>query len=119
MFQNSLTLIHECGLTHLHVFPFSPREGTPAARMPQISREIIKIRAEKLRKEGEKAYQKHLIYLKNSQQTILVERDGIGRTEDYTLTQIKDVKAGTIVKALIVDHDGNKLIATLPESNAA
>ncbi|AQX19026.1 MULTISPECIES: tRNA (N(6)-L-threonylcarbamoyladenosine(37)-C(2))-methylthiotransferase MtaB [unclassified Bartonella] len=119
MFQNSLALIHECGLTHLHVFPFSPREGTPAARMPQISREIIKIRAEKLRKEGEKAYQKHLIYLKNSQQTILVERDGIGRTEDYTLTQIKDVKAGAIVKALIVDHDGNKLIATLPESNAA
>ncbi|CBI77058.1 conserved protein of unknown function [Bartonella clarridgeiae 73] len=119
MFQNSLTLINECGLTYLHVFPFSPREGTPAARMPQINRETIKIRAEKLRKEGEKAYRKHLIHLKNSQQTILIERDGIGRTEDYTLTQIKGTKAGTIVKALIIDHDGKKLIAALPESNAA
>ncbi|MCZ2203525.1 tRNA (N(6)-L-threonylcarbamoyladenosine(37)-C(2))-methylthiotransferase MtaB [Bartonella sp. A05] len=119
MFQNSLNLIDDCGLTHLHVFPFSPRKGTPAARMPQINRKTVKIRAEKLRKAGEKAYQKHLAHLQNSQQTILVEKDGIGRTEDYTLTHIKGAKAGTIVKALIIDHDGNKLIAEHPESNAA
>ncbi|WP_375614342.1 tRNA (N(6)-L-threonylcarbamoyladenosine(37)-C(2))-methylthiotransferase MtaB [Bartonella sp. AC535YNZD] len=119
MFQNSLALIKECNLTHLHVFPFSPREGTPAARMPQINRRIVKMRAERLRKAGEEAYQKHLAHLKNSQQTILVERDEIGRTEDYTLVQIKGVKAGTIVQALIVDHDGDKLIAVLPKLNAA
>lgn len=119
MFQNSLALIKECNLTHLHVFPFSPREGTPAARMPQINRKIVKMRAERLRKAGEEAYQKHLAHLKNSQQTILVERDEIGRTEDYTLVQIKGVKAGTIVQALIVDHDGDKLIAVLPKLNAA
>ncbi|WP_375703196.1 tRNA (N(6)-L-threonylcarbamoyladenosine(37)-C(2))-methylthiotransferase MtaB [Bartonella sp. AD13SXNS] len=119
MFQNSLALIKECNLTHLHVFPFSPREGTPAARMPQINRKIVKMRAERLRKAGEEAYQKHLAHLKNSQQTILVEKDEIGRTEDYTLVQIKGVKAGTIVQALIVDHDGDKLIAVLPKLNAA
>ncbi|MCZ2327919.1 tRNA (N(6)-L-threonylcarbamoyladenosine(37)-C(2))-methylthiotransferase MtaB [Bartonella sp. F02] len=119
MFQNSLTLIEDCGLTHLHVFPFSPREGTPAARMPQVNRETIKLRAKKLRKAGDKAYQKHLTHLQNSQQTILVEKDELGRTEDYTLSYIKGAKAGTIVKALIVDHDNNKLIATHLESNAA
>ncbi|WP_208440140.1 tRNA (N(6)-L-threonylcarbamoyladenosine(37)-C(2))-methylthiotransferase MtaB [Bartonella raoultii] len=119
MFQNSLALIKDCNLTHLHVFPFSPREGTPAARMPQVNRKIVKMRAESLRKAGEEAYQKHLSRLQNSQQTILVEKDEIGRTEDYTLTQIKGAKAGTIVQALIIDHDGDKLIAVLPKLNAA
>ncbi|MET3559494.1 threonylcarbamoyladenosine tRNA methylthiotransferase MtaB [Bartonella japonica] len=119
MFQNSLSLINDCYLTHLHVFPFSPREGTPAARMPQINRRVVKMRAERLRKAGEVAYQKHLAHLQNSQQTILVEKDEIGRTEDYTLTQIKGAKAGTIVQALIVGHDGDKLIAVLPKLNAA
>ncbi|WP_317992482.1 tRNA (N(6)-L-threonylcarbamoyladenosine(37)-C(2))-methylthiotransferase MtaB [Bartonella gliris] len=119
MFQNSLSLINDCNLTHLHVFPFSPREGTPAARMPQINRRVVKMRAERLRKAGEEAYQKHLTRLQNSQQTILVEKDEIGRTEDYTLAKIKGAKAGTIVQALIVDHDGDKLIAILPKLNAA
>lgn len=119
MFQNSLSLVNDCHLTHLHVFPFSPREGTPAARMPQIDRKTIKVRAQRLREVGEEAYQRHLSCLQNSQQTILVEKDEIGRTEDYTLTQIKGAKAGTIVQALIVDHDGNKLIAVLPKLHAA
>ncbi|WP_175868662.1 tRNA (N(6)-L-threonylcarbamoyladenosine(37)-C(2))-methylthiotransferase MtaB [Bartonella gabonensis] len=119
MFQNSLALIKDCNLTHLHVFPFSPREGTPAARMPQVNRKIVKMRAEKLRQAGEKAYQRHLAHLQNSQQIILVEKDEIGRTEDYTLVQIKGAKAGTIVQALIIDHDGDKLIAVLPKLNAA
>ncbi|KEG21283.1 tRNA (N(6)-L-threonylcarbamoyladenosine(37)-C(2))-methylthiotransferase MtaB [Bartonella bacilliformis] len=119
MFQNSLNLINDCGLIHLHVFPFSPRKGTPAARMPQVNHETIKMRAEKLRKAGEKAYQKHLSYLQNTKQKILVERDEIGRTEDYTLTHIKGAKVGTIVKALIIDHDGNKLIATHLASHVA
>ncbi|MGF7156976.1 tRNA (N(6)-L-threonylcarbamoyladenosine(37)-C(2))-methylthiotransferase MtaB [Bartonella heixiaziensis] len=119
MFQNSLALINDCNLTHLHVFPFSPREGTPAARMPQINRSVVKMRAERLRKAGEEAYQKHLALLQNSQQTILVEKDEIGRTEDYTLAKIKGAKAGTIVQALIVDQDGDKLIATLQKLNAA
>ncbi|WP_336293775.1 tRNA (N(6)-L-threonylcarbamoyladenosine(37)-C(2))-methylthiotransferase MtaB [Bartonella sp. CB169] len=119
MFQNSLSLIDECNLTHLHIFPFSPREGTPAARMPQINRRIIKMRAEKLRKAGKEAYQKHLAHLQNSQQKVLIEKNEIGRTEDYTLVQIKGAKDGTIVQALIVDHDGDKLIAVPQKLNAA
>ena len=113
MFENTLSLIDECGLTHLHVFPFSPREGTPAARMPQVDRHIVKQRAEKLRKAGEKAYQSHLQRLQNSKHMILVERDGIGRTEDFTLTKIDGALAGTIVNGLIIGQDGDKLIATL------
>ncbi|WP_332059969.1 tRNA (N(6)-L-threonylcarbamoyladenosine(37)-C(2))-methylthiotransferase MtaB [Bartonella sp. CB74] len=119
MFQNSLALINDCHLTYLHVFPFSPREGTPAARMPQINRRVVKMRAERLRKAGNEAYQKHLARLQNTQQTILVERDEIGRTEDYTLAQIKGAKAGEIVQALIINHDDDKLIAVLQKLNAA
>ncbi|MBB5073731.1 threonylcarbamoyladenosine tRNA methylthiotransferase MtaB [Bartonella callosciuri] len=119
MFQNSLSLINDCHLTHLHVFPFSPREGTPAARMPQINRKIIKMRAERLRKAGDEAYKKHLASLQYSQQRVLVEKNEIGRTEDYTLVQIKGAKAGTIIQALIIDHDGNKLIASPQKLNAA
>lgn len=118
MFENTLSLIDECGLTHLHVFPFSPREGTPAARMPQVDRHIVKQRAEKLRKAGEKAYQSHLQRLQNSKHMILVERDGIGRTEDFTLTKIDGALVGTIVNGLIIGQDGDKLIATLDQHNA-
>lgn len=118
MFENTLSLIDECGLTHLHVFPFSPREGTPAARMPQVDRHIVKQRAEKLRKAGEKAYQSHLQRLQNSKHMILVERDGIGRTEDFTLTKIDGALAGTIVNGLIIGQDGDKLIATLDQHKA-
>lgn len=119
MFENTLALVDECGLTHLHVFPFSPREGTPAARMPQVDRAIVKTRAEKLRLKGEKAFFKHLEDLQNTEQMILVEHDGIGRTEDFTLTKIDGAIAGTIVKGRIVGHDGDKLIAKLIQLNAA
>ena len=60
MFARSLDLVDECGLTHLHVFPFSPRPGTPAARMPQVAREIVKERAARLREKGEAALRPHL-----------------------------------------------------------
>lgn len=119
MFENTLALVDDCKLTHLHVFPYSPREGTPAARMPQVDRHIVKLRAEKLRQKGQKAYKKHLEHLQNTEHMILVEHDGIGRTEDFTLTKIDGAIAGTIVKGHIVGQDGDKLIAKLTERNAA
>lgn len=119
MFENTLALIDDCKLTHLHVFPYSPREGTPAARMPQVDRHIVKLRAEKLRQKGQKAYNDHLKHLQNTEHMILVEHDGIGRTEDFTLTKIDGAIAGTIVKGHIVGQDGDKLIAKLDERNAA
>jgi threonylcarbamoyladenosine tRNA methylthiotransferase MtaB len=111
MFENSLKIVEECGLTHLHVFPFSPREGTPAARMPQLSRSVIKERAASLRAAGEAAYRKHLGGLAGTRQRILIERDGLGRTEGFTLAALAAGAPGEIVEATVTGHDGQRLIA--------
>ena len=111
MFANSERIVAECGLTHLHVFPFSPREGTPAARMPQVKREIVKERAQRLRSAGEAAYRRHLDLLAGTAQQVLVEREGLGRTEGFTLTRLDTGKPGEIVAATITGHDGERLIA--------
>jgi threonylcarbamoyladenosine tRNA methylthiotransferase MtaB len=110
MFENSLKIVEECGLTHLHVFPFSPREGTPAARMPQLPRGVIKERAARLRAAGDAAYQQHLAALPGTRQSILIERDGLGRTEGFT-PAISAGQPGEIVEAAIAGHDGQRLIA--------
>jgi len=68
MFHNTLDLVEECGLTHLHVFPFSPRPGTPAARMPQLDRAVIKDRARRLRERGAAALRRHLDALRDHEQ---------------------------------------------------
>ncbi len=94
MFENSLKIVEECGLTHLHVFPFSPREGTPAARMPQVRREVVKERAARLRAVGERAYARHLGCARRHAQSVLIERDGLGRTEGFTLTALGCRPAG-------------------------
>jgi threonylcarbamoyladenosine tRNA methylthiotransferase MtaB len=115
MFENSLKIVEECGLTHLHVFPFSPREGTPAARMPQVRREVVKERAARLRKAGEAAYHRHLESLMNTRQSILVEHDNIGRTEGFTLATIEQGRPGEVIQAAVTGHDGQRVIAaTLP-----
>jgi threonylcarbamoyladenosine tRNA methylthiotransferase MtaB len=119
MFQNSLAIVEECGLTHLHVFPFSPREGTPAARMPQVARSVVKERAARLRETGERAYRAHLDRLAGSRQSILVEHDGIGRTEGFTLAAIDAGAPGEIVEAVISGHDGSRLMAHAPAAQAA
>lgn len=119
MFENTCALVEECDLTHLHIFPFSPREGTPAARMPQIERHIVKERAAILRNEGKHASLNHLQRLQGTEQTILMERNGIGRCEDYTLAQISNGIAGTIVRCRITSHNGDRLIATEIDRRAA
>ncbi|MGH6763353.1 MAG: tRNA (N(6)-L-threonylcarbamoyladenosine(37)-C(2))-methylthiotransferase MtaB [Phyllobacterium sp.] len=111
MFENSVRIVEECGLTHLHVFPYSPREGTPAARMPQVNRSIIKQRAARLRAAGDAAYGKHLSSLVGSTQRILIERQGLGRTEGFTLVGLDGGEPGTIVERAIAGHDDDKLIA--------
>ncbi|WP_167522698.1 tRNA (N(6)-L-threonylcarbamoyladenosine(37)-C(2))-methylthiotransferase MtaB [Mesorhizobium tianshanense] len=119
MFENSLKIVEECGLTHLHVFPFSPREGTPAARMPQLRREVVKQRAARLRAAGDAAYRSHLSSLTGSRQSILVEREGLGRTEGFTLAAISSGAPGEIVEADIAGHDGARLIAAPLAARAA
>ncbi|MCO5064334.1 MAG: tRNA (N(6)-L-threonylcarbamoyladenosine(37)-C(2))-methylthiotransferase MtaB [Rhizobiaceae bacterium] len=111
MFENSLRIVEECGLTHLHVFPFSPRKGTPAARMPQLDRATIRERAARLRAAGDAAYLRHLRSLVGTEQSILIERDGIGRTAGFALTAIGSGAPGEIVPARITSHDAERLVA--------
>ncbi|MEQ1951666.1 tRNA (N(6)-L-threonylcarbamoyladenosine(37)-C(2))-methylthiotransferase MtaB [Mesorhizobium sp. CN2-181] len=119
MFDNSLKIVEECGLTHLHVFPFSPRKGTPAARMPQVDGATIKARAARLRAAGEAAYRRHLAALAGTTQRVLVERPGLGRTEGFTLVAIDIGAPGEIVNATISGHDGERLIAAPATAEAA
>jgi threonylcarbamoyladenosine tRNA methylthiotransferase MtaB len=119
MFENSLKIVEECGLTHLHVFPFSPREGTPAARMPQVRREAVKERAARLRAAGDRAYARHLASLIGTRQSVLIERDGIGRTEGFTLAAIDSGAPGEIVDAVVTGHDRERLTVTALLRDAA
>jgi len=119
MFENSLKIIEECGLTHLHVFPYSPRANTPAARMPQVARDVVKRRAAQLRQAGDAAHARHLAGLAGTAQRILVEREGLGRTEGFTLATIDTGRPGEIVTARIAGHDGERLTAQAMTQKAA
>jgi len=111
MFARSLDLIEECGLTHLHVFPFSPRPGTPAARMPQVRREVIKERARRLRLRGEQALRRHLDREIGATRRVLTESGNIGRTEHFLPVRLmRGVDAGAIVEAHVTGHDGRQLL---------
>jgi threonylcarbamoyladenosine tRNA methylthiotransferase MtaB len=112
MFARSLDIVDECGLTHLHVFPFSPRPGTPAARMPQVARETVKDRARRLREKGAAALARHLADEVGATRRVLVETDALGRTEGFTPVRFTaPVRPGEIVDAAITGHDGRELLA--------
>jgi threonylcarbamoyladenosine tRNA methylthiotransferase MtaB len=111
MFARSLDLVDECGLTHLHVFPFSPRPGTPAARMPQVPRDVVKDRARRLRDKGEAALRAHLEAQVGATRRVLVESPRQGRTEHFTPVSLRDGAFGSIVKLVIKGHDGRCLAA--------
>ena len=112
MFENSLSIVDACGLTHLHVFPFSARPGTPAARMPQLDRTLIKERAARLRDKGAAALAAHLSAEQGATRRVLIERDGRGRTEHFTETTIDAGEPGAIVAALITGRTETALVAT-------
>jgi threonylcarbamoyladenosine tRNA methylthiotransferase MtaB len=112
MFARSLDLVGECGLTHLHVFPFSPRPGTPAARMPPVAREVVKDRARRLRAEGEAALQAHLASEVGRTRRVLTETEAVGHTEGFSVVRFPaPVQPGAIVEATIAGHDGKALLA--------
>jgi threonylcarbamoyladenosine tRNA methylthiotransferase MtaB len=112
MFERSLDLVAECGLTHLHVFPFSPRPGTPAARMPQLDRAIVKERARRLRERGAVALRRHLDAEIGATRRVLAEAGERGRTEQFTPVKLATPAApGTIIEARIAAHDGHQLLA--------
>jgi threonylcarbamoyladenosine tRNA methylthiotransferase MtaB len=112
MFARSLAIVEECGLTHLHVFPFSARPGTPAARMPQVARDVVKDRARRLRAAGEAAYRRHLDTEIGARRRVLVESDGIGRTEGFTPVRFAvPAEPGEIRAVTVAGHDGRMLLA--------
>ena len=112
MFARSLDLIDECGLTFLHVFPFSPRPETPAARMPPVPRDIVKDRARRLREKGEAVRRAHLDSEVGRIHRVLVETHAKGRTEQFTEMRLSAaVEPGRIVDAAVIGHDGRMLIA--------
>jgi threonylcarbamoyladenosine tRNA methylthiotransferase MtaB len=112
MFQNSLDLVEDCGLTHLHVFPFSPRPGTPAARMPQLSRTVVKDRARRLRGAGAVALTRHLDGEVGATRRVLIESHDIGRTEQFTQVKLAaSAEPGAIIDLKMAAHDGRQLLA--------
>jgi threonylcarbamoyladenosine tRNA methylthiotransferase MtaB len=117
MFSRSLDLVDECGLTHLHVFPFSARPGTPAAKMPQVPRAIAKERAKRLRDKGAAALIRHLDGEVGMRRWVLMESDTMGRTEQFTPVQVAaPQQPGDLFDVSIAAHDGRQLIATLHQT---
>ncbi len=112
MFARSLDLVDECGLTQLHVFPFSSRPSTPAARMPQVAGEIVKDRARRLRQKGDTVLKRHLDGEIGARRRVLTEAGGIGRTEQFTPVRLKsDAERGLMLDVEIAAHDGRQLLA--------
>ena len=114
-FENSARLVEECGLSFLHVFPYSPRPGTPAARMPQLDKAMVKTRAARLRDVGAAALERHLRKYDGQTVEALVERGNSARLPDFTPVQFESDpgEAGRPVRARIVRQDGKQLIGAL------
>jgi threonylcarbamoyladenosine tRNA methylthiotransferase MtaB len=112
MFANSLKLIDDCSLTFLHVFPYSARKGTPAARMPAVKGPVVKARASQLRAAGDAALQRHLAAQIGQTHAILMEGSRMGRTEQFTEVRFEvDQPEGQIVAARIMAAAGTHLLA--------
>ena len=112
MFENSLKLVEDCDLTWLHVFPYSPRNGTPAAKMPAVNGKVIKARAAQLRNAGDAKVRAHLSKQIGMTHHILMENPTMGRTEQFTeVTFETDQIEGQIVTAPILGQTGTRLTA--------
>ncbi|PWE33437.1 tRNA (N(6)-L-threonylcarbamoyladenosine(37)-C(2))-methylthiotransferase MtaB [Maritimibacter sp. 55A14] len=112
MFENSLRLVEDCGLTWLHVFPYSPRKGTPAARMPQVAGGTIRERAARLRAAGAGQVEAHLARQTGRRHKVLMESPRMGRTEQFAeVAFTADRPEGRIVEALVTGHSGTRLVA--------
>ena len=119
MFENAASLAEDCGIAHLHVFPYSPRPGTPAARMPQLDRALVKDRAARLRAVGATLYARHLEGMVGSEQTILVENNGLAHTQNFTLVDAADLTPRALVPVSITGHNGKHLTMQVKQMAAA
>jgi threonylcarbamoyladenosine tRNA methylthiotransferase MtaB len=119
MFDNAVRLAEEADIAHLHVFPYSPRPGTPAARMPQLDRSLIKDRAARLRATGQMLHRRHLDKMVGTRQWLLVENNGLAHTENFTLVTVPGLRPRDIVEATISGHNGKHLDMQLTAAAAA
>ena len=120
MFQQTLDLVEQGALAYLHVFPFSARPGTPAARMPPVSGKVIKDRAARLRAAGDQALIRHLDRQIGRTVPALVERDGFARAPDFTEIVFEgEAPVGEIADLRITGHDGKRALARVPVLAAA
>ncbi len=111
-FRNTLAFVEEAGLAFLHVFPYSPRTGTPAARMPQVPPPEVSARARRLREMGQHLLLRHLTSELGQKRNVLVEANGRGHTEYFTPVRLtQDLPRGTLARMRITGHDGTRLIA--------
>jgi len=111
MFARSQSLVEDCGLTFLHVFPYSPRPGTPAARMPQVDGRTIKERAKRLRDTGEAALRRRLDAEIGEIRQVLIESATQGRTEHFVPVAIAGGVASEVRAMTMTGHDGARLTA--------
>ncbi len=111
-FENSVRLVAECGLTFLHVFPYSARKGTPAARMPSVPGAAIKARAARLRAAGDAALRAHLAERVGQTHQVLTEGPRLARTRQFTEVAFdRDMPEGALLDVTIHSHDGMRLLA--------
>lgn len=111
MFENSMRIVEECDLSFLHIFPYSERDGTPAAKMPQVEHAKRKERAAKLRDLGDKQVDRHVRSYVGQELDVLVEKNNIGRTPHFFEVQFKeDIAPGSLVNAHISSIENGKLI---------
>ncbi|MBX5135011.1 tRNA (N(6)-L-threonylcarbamoyladenosine(37)-C(2))-methylthiotransferase MtaB [Rhizobium lentis] len=109
MFATAVRFAEEADIAHLHVFPYSPRPGTPAARMPQHDRSLVKDRAARLRATGHRLHQSHLDGMVGTRQWLLVENNGLAHTENFTLVTAAGLRPGELVPVTITGHNGKHL----------
>jgi threonylcarbamoyladenosine tRNA methylthiotransferase MtaB len=118
MFENSLRIVEQAGLTYLHVFAYSARQGTPAARMPQVPKPVRKDRAARLRALGEQQYMKLCQSRVGATEMVLVERDGLGRTEQFVPIAVPGHGAGELVPVRVVGTSPDGLVSEAVRSAA-
>lgn len=109
MFANSMAIVKECDLTYLHVFPYSPRPGTPAAKMPQVDKKVAKDRAAKLRALGEQQFDTFCASQIGDTKSVLIERDNVGRTEQFVPIKVEGAP-GEILDVKVTGQDQHGLI---------
>jgi len=120
MFENTLRLVEEADLAFLHVFPYSARPGTPAARMPAVKGEVVKARAARLRAAGEAALARHLDRQAGRTLMALVERPGVARAEDFTEVAFTgEAEVGRVAALHVTGHDGRRVLAQTLVTEAA